>query len=137
MIEIYLRERLLDDNTLKALVVDRIFPVTVRKDATFPSLVYRRVSGSNGYDLDGPDGLRTVTVEVRCWATDYTAARTLADHVRRIMDGYREKSSEGPFRRCTVTDGADEFEEIDDTLGVYAAVALVTMTYDEDWTEPN
>lgn len=132
MIEIYLVARLNDDPTLDALIDERIFPVVVRKETDFPCLVYSRVSGSNGYDLDGPDGLRTVTTEVRCYAAAYADARALAEHVRRVMDGHRDALDDGPFRMVRVADGEDGY---DDAVQVFWATALVSMMYDSNYTE--
>lgn len=134
IIETYLVEKLNADSTLDALIDERIFPVAVVQGTALPRLTYRRISGSNGYDLQGPDGLRTVTTEVRCWARDYPVARTLADHVRRIMDGYREAISAGPFRMVRVADGEDDYDE---TVNAFLATALVSMTYDSNYTEPD
>ena len=128
MIESIMVAKLNADPTLATLLAGRIFPVVVRQDTAFPCVIYSRTSGYNGYELDRPDGLRTVTVDVRCYALTYAETRALAEHIRRVMDGYRDAPGDGVLRFVRVRDGEDGY---DDTLTVFWSTVQIEMTYEE------
>ncbi|MBO9394735.1 MAG: hypothetical protein J7458_17635, partial [Caldilinea sp.] len=81
-----------------------------------------------GYTLAGRAGWRTVTLQIVCWAADYTEARTLAEAVRQLFDAYSETSSTGSIRFISVSDGADEYAP---ELEAFGAVVTLTIEYDD------
>jgi len=133
VIELYLKSRLLADTTLKNAINSQIYPVVASADAVLPYLVYARVSGVGDYDHGGTSGLRTVETEVRAWADTYDSARTLTDHVRRVMDGHRDAIGAGPFRMVRVSDGEDFYVK---DLDAFGTTVIVSMRYDEGAVTP-
>lgn len=129
MIESVMVAKLNADPALAAALGGRIFPVVVRQDTAFPCAIYSRIAGYNGYDLDRPDRLRTVTVDVRCYALTYAETRALAEHIRRILDGYRDAPGSGVLRFVRVRDGEDGY---DDTLLVFWSTVQIEMTYADE-----
>lgn len=57
-----------------------------------PGIVLNVVSGAEGLTLTGPDGLTPSRVQVDCYATTYSAAKTLSRDVVASLHGYRANS---------------------------------------------
>lgn len=129
MIEKRIKALLLADTTIAAAVGPRVTPVVLRQETGLPCLVYRRLDSTPDYTLAGRAGWRTVTIQVTCWADDYTEARTLAEAVRKKLDAYSELSGVGSIRFISVGDGADEYAV---ELEAFGAVATLTVEYDDE-----
>jgi hypothetical protein len=128
MIEKRIAAMLLTDTTITDAVGRRVTPVVMRQETELPALVYRRLDSAPGYTLAGRAGWRTVTLQIVCWAADYTEARTLAEAVRQLFDAYSETSSTGSIRFISVSDGADEYAP---ELEAFGAVVTLTIEYDD------
>lgn len=67
------------ESTINALVADRIYPVILPTDATYPAITWTIVSGSSRPTLTGT-GMFRWTLQFDCWADDayLTAAKARA-----------------------------------------------------------
>lgn len=78
----WLKTILSSDQGVKALVADRIFPVTISLGVSFPAISYRRLTvdlpGAAVKGLAGP--VRT-TVRINGWDNDYDSACAVASAV--------------------------------------------------------
>jgi hypothetical protein len=77
---------LIADTAVKAIVVDRVYPIAAKQAALLPQIVFRRVSTERIGSLLGESGLEHVRVQVDCQATTYLAAKVLAGAVLDAMD---------------------------------------------------
>lgn len=62
-----------------------------------PALVLNVISDTEGYTLDGPDGLSAIRVQADCYATTYGAAKALSRAVRSKLSGHSGGQFQGVF----------------------------------------
>lgn len=84
-----LRDVLLNDAGVAAICATRVDWGARPQGRVLPAVVLMQVSGTDGLDLDGPDGLSRVRVQADCYGVTYGAAAGLADAVRAALNGYR------------------------------------------------
>lgn len=65
---------------------DRIEPVARTQALAVPAITLQRVSSVPFAHLRANGALRVNSVQVDCWASDYTSARTLADACTAALD---------------------------------------------------
>lgn len=111
------------DASVVATVGDRIWPVAIRLNPVFPAITYGRESGGREYALDANVTAAHTVLTVRCWATDYPAARELATAVTAALD----RVTTTDVQVMSVRDGADMYL---DTLNVFGCTLMVEM---EQW----
>ena len=124
MIEQRIVSLLAADAAITAAVGQRLNPVVLRQETALPSLVYRRLASDPEYTLAGRAGWRSVTVQIFCWAQEYSQARALAERVRVVLDAYSETESAGSIRFVSVSDGADEYVAELDAFGCVCNLAI-------------
>lgn len=84
-----LRAMLLADAEIVAAFGSRIYPRLLPQSPTLPALVLHLISTSSGMINTGRDGVDRRRVQVDCWAARYEDAETLANLVKRTLDGGR------------------------------------------------
>jgi hypothetical protein len=88
MIEYDLKDYLLEQPAISALIGDRVYPVRLPQGVTLPAVTYQRVAGGEDLTHSGAGPARAL-VQVDCWANGYDAALTLAAAVRAALAGHR------------------------------------------------
>jgi hypothetical protein len=128
-----LRNALVTNTSVTAIVSTRIYPVLAPASAALPFITYRRAGVSRSQSLAGPIGLPTVNLEVEVYDTTYNGARELADVCRVALDGYG-----GTFDTVTVANTSLE-NEVDGFValagGEVPPVYSVTQNYNVLWNE--
>lgn len=119
-VETELVDLLQANTTVMAAVGDRIWPVSVRLQGTFPAITYGRNSGRREYALNGNLVQLSATVIVRCWAKEYHDARVLADACAVALD----RKTTTVIGIVMVSDGADVWLEGLDVFGCTLQVEL-------------
>lgn len=74
---------------LVALVGDRVYPRRQPRDATFPLVLYTRVSTRRAMTQSGPDGLAEPRIQFDVWARDPDSADAVAEQIRLALHGFR------------------------------------------------
>lgn len=124
MIEADVVELLLADATVVAAVGGRITPVAVRVEAGLPALTFARQAGARTYTFTGaPDA--TITIALTAWASEWPAARNLAEAVREALDMATSEAIE----IASVTDGADVY---DPDAGLFGCTIIAEVQYSEE-----
>lgn len=93
MIEEAVRDRLLDDATVAALVGSRVYTGAMPQRPTFPLITLTKVDKLSDLALDGTVGPNQLRVQVDCWDDDVDGVRALAAAV----NGDDSQSSNGPL----------------------------------------
>jgi hypothetical protein len=101
-----------------------IYAVAVPKAATFPFCVYKRANIMREPTLAGPSFLPLLSIQIASWATNYDAARELADEVRLALDGQI-----GTLAGCIIHD-MRLVSETDDYLDPAAVGAQLPPAYE-------
>ena len=79
---------LLASGSVSALVAARVLPHSRLQGSALPAVTVQRISGGLLYADDGEIGLENPRMQVDCWATTYTAAKTLARAVTSALSAY-------------------------------------------------
>jgi hypothetical protein len=92
---------------LSALVSTRIYPKRAPQGATFPHVVYQRVSGARITNLD-TESIQNPRYQFDCWSTSYDEAKAVAVQLEAALVA-------SSVTAIPLSDRDDE----DDTLGIY------------------
>lgn len=84
-----LREFLLDDSGIAAVVSDRVFPIILKQGEKRASIVYQRISGLGDHNMQQPTGLNRPRYQIDCWSLTTAEANSLANLVKERIDGFR------------------------------------------------
>jgi hypothetical protein len=114
-----LRDYLLADATLFALVNTRIFPAVIPQGTLFPCIGYMEVSTTRFLALDGPTGLAQWQMAFASFAETYQQAKAVGDAIRKRLDG-KSKLTQGATYFGAIT-MASELDGFDAEAGVNAA----------------
>jgi Protein of unknown function (DUF3168) len=96
MIEAGLFALLSTEPSISELVADRVYPVILPTDGTFPAITYQIAGGTSKPTLT-TTGLQKIRLQLDCWATDaYLTAATVRAAVTKFLAG----------RACALSDGA-------------------------------
>lgn len=131
--ESVLRAALVADATVSGLVGSRIYPLIGPKGSTLPLVLWRRTAIRREQTLAAPMGVPTVVLEYQVLAETYEAARTAADAIRGVLDGYTGTADNTTVRQTSLEDEADDLvslngAELPDTYAV-------RQTYEVLWQE--
>ncbi len=95
------------DATIEGIVSDRIFPNIVQQGEAMPAITYQQISGPRDQTMDGPSGLVQTRFQINCLAEKYIDARTLAEAVRKELDGYHGTVNTVVIQIIMLADEAD------------------------------
>ncbi len=73
---------------LVALVSNRIYPNIAPHEATYPLVVYQKISGPREATHDGNAGLARPRFQFSCYSPDYLAAKNVALRVVQGLHGF-------------------------------------------------
>lgn len=82
-------DKLKGSAAVNAIVGQRIAPWESTQSLTLPNITYLRVSSNREHIMAGSDGFCHAMIQIDCWAATYSAAKDLAEAVRRTLDGYK------------------------------------------------
>jgi hypothetical protein len=107
--EAVLRAALVADATMAGLVGTKIYPLAADTEATLPWVTWRRTAIRRQPTLAGPMGVPIVTIEFTVFAATYESARTVADRMRQVLDGYTGTADNTTVRQTSLEDESDDF----------------------------
>ena len=102
----------------------RVYPVVVPQGAARPYVRYFRVSGPRFGVMAGASGLAMGRIQFDCVADRYATAKTLAQALRVLWDGWSGESAGVTIQGCRVVAEDDQYEE---SLGEGAALVSVDV----------
>lgn len=95
MIEETVRNILLADAAITALVDDRIYPDQLPDAATFPAMVITKATGLGEYDLQGDTGVEECRLQIDHYAEGAGAVIALKTLTRRRLSGFKGGAESG------------------------------------------
>ena len=131
--ESVLRSALVANAGVSALLGTKIYPLAADADATLPWVTWRRSAIRREQTLSGPMGVPTVVVEYDIVAATYEAARTLADAIRGVLDGYTGTIDNTTVRQARLDDESDQFASLNGAE--LPDLYIVRQTYQVLWQE--
>lgn len=131
--EAAIRSVLLASPAMAALIGNRVFPVLAPATAPLPFVTWRRISVQRQQSMAGPIGMPTVYLSVDVFAETYEAARTLADAIRQVLDGWGGEMNDVSVASVSLTNEADGFVTL--AGGDLPPVYTVQLTFAVLWQE--
>lgn len=131
--EAVLRSALVASTAVTSVIGSRIYPVLAPASAALPFVTWRRSGIERAQTLTGPAGLPRVSVEYSIYGTTYEQARSVADAMRLVLDGYGGTADNTTVKQTSLEDESDDFVTLAgaDLPPVYQ----VTQRYDLWWSE--
>lgn len=111
----------------------RIYPMLAPEEATYPCVVYERISTFPRRHLTANSGLATARYQFGCWADSAKEARELAEQARQALDNYTG-SSTGTTITLIAHDNTSEdvFDSPDqEEKRVFVVFLVFMVTYQE------
>lgn len=95
----------------------RVYPAPAPEDATYPLIVYQRISTVRVRSMLGGSQLAKARLQINAHAQTYAAAKTLADEIRNALDDYAGTMGTVNVSGCFLEDDADMPDVSPDLLG--------------------
>ena len=131
--EAAVRNALVTDQAVAALVGTKVYPVLAPATATLPFITWRRISVQREQGLAGPLGNAMVMLSVDVYAETYEAVRDLADACRVVLDGWGGTYQNAVVKNVSLTNEADGFVTL--AGGDVPPVYTVQLTFSALWQE--
>jgi hypothetical protein len=131
--EAALREVILENQTMAEAINTRLYPVIAPATVTTPFVVYRRSAIRREATFTGPLGNPTVSIEFQLMADTYESVRTLADSLRKAIDGWTGVVGDVLIRQTFLDQEYDHFAQLQGAE--MPAVYCVSQSYDVIWEE--
>jgi len=96
------RATLLNDSTVKALVLTRVYPRLLPPKITLPAIAYQQISSIHEQKLSGPADFAVTRFQITCIAKTYEEVVELATAVRLALDGYSGTWDDMTVEACTI-----------------------------------
>ncbi len=123
MIETLIRNTLIADLSLTALVVQRIYPISLPQNPIYPALAYTRIS-TFGRELHhaGAAKVAEARFQLSCFGNDPSQAKSVATAARRALHG---KTLSGGGEKIFWCQAVNEIDLWDTDLGYQVALDLI------------
>lgn len=105
------RALILADDTVRGIVDNRVYPLFLPQGVNYPAISYSQASGPRDSDLCGPTGRARRRLTVNSWAKTHVQVWSLADALRRVINGYRGDMSGTFVGNVTMENEFDLYEE--------------------------
>jgi len=89
MIEESIHYELRHDADITALVSNRIYPLLLPQEVTYPAISFQLISSQRIHDIGGPTGRAHPRIQIDCWAETYSGVKDLSNEVRLCLDGFK------------------------------------------------
>jgi hypothetical protein len=120
MIEKGLRDLLCNDDTVGPMVGgclspfspgQRVRPILLPEGSNYPAIVYLVTATSPLTSMDGVNALQMKRFQIDCYGANAVAAKSLAQAVHNLLDGFRGVLSEGTLvQSCLPNQDVDTFD---------------------------
>ncbi len=110
MIEQAVYDILRNDALVEAIAGDRIYPLLMPQNATYPAITYQRISTDRARSLSGRDYEKRVRLQVDVWSKTFGEAKSLSTAVAAALDDYAGVLAGLQIGACSLVDERDEFE---------------------------
>lgn len=87
MIQAQIFTALLNSAEVQAIVFGRVYPVRLPREVVLPAVVYHVAGIEPVSHLEGDSGVDNNTIELSCWAKDYSTVQSLVRAVRASLSG--------------------------------------------------
>lgn len=96
--EAFLHSVLSEDDTLAAVVSDRIWPSPPNADIQLAYVLYFRVDTQPDRHLRGSSGLTKYTAQIEYWSLEASTTTLISDIITSLLDNYAGDEVQGCFQ---------------------------------------
>lgn len=112
MIESGLYSFLSGNTNFSAVAGNRIYPVILPQNATFPCITYRIEGDERGFNFsDGQEGFVGASIQIDAWGESYKSAKALAEILRSELMNYSGLMGSVSVNRVFVDTPIDIYED--------------------------
>jgi hypothetical protein len=111
MIEIAVRERLIDDEGVGGVLGTRIYPLVIPETALLPAVAYQRISTVRVVGHEGAVPLARVRMQLTIVADGYAAVTAVGDLIRGALHGVAWEATLGTVHSSLLDSSSDEWAE--------------------------
>lgn len=108
--------RLTGDAGVTDLVGQRVYPLRLPQEPTYPAIMYQRVSTNEAHTHDQAGGLAESRVQFDCLAVTYSQAQALAAAVRAALNGWVDDGN--GILACLLENQIDLYEDTTESYRV-------------------
>ncbi len=133
--EYALRNRLIADATVVALIGTRIYPRRLPQNPQLPAVTYSRVRGTSVTGHTGPSGYAAARLQFDSWAVTDLAARNLSGALKLRLNGFKGFVSGVTFHHVLFDSDQDLDEDVpvaNGTRGLYRNSAEYQVAFAEE-----
>lgn len=106
----HINSKLSASRELTEAIGERMYPVAVAAETTFPFIVYERTSVTPNHTKDGSPG-DTVAANVYVFSRNYAESVAVAEQVRTALDGSGGRYATFEVEDCYLTDADEAFAD--------------------------
>ncbi len=121
-----IRTYMLTRTAITDLISTRIYAQKLPEAATFPSLVYNRISSTRNYSHSGDSNMTSPRIQYSCFAETYEEAKDLAEQIVSEMSGFKGTAGSSTIYSTFVE---NELDLIDPESKLYFIPVDLMITY--------
>jgi Protein of unknown function (DUF3168) len=92
-IEYAIRDLILSDPAIVAIVGTRVYPAPLPANPVYPAITYQQISQGNVSSHSGNSHLANTRLQLTCWASSHTANSDLRDNLKRVLRDFHGNQS--------------------------------------------
>ena len=128
IVEEAVRDKLLSDSAVSALVSERVYASELPQKPTYPAIIYEHVDSERDFTMEGPSGFVTTTMEIRVYASSYSGVKDLATKIRQVLNGLDDMILGVKILGIFLQNESDDFDE---DLDVNISILDYSVNHDE------
>lgn len=96
---------------ISAIVSDRIYPMKMPEDPTFPCVTYQRISSVRNQTLQGRVAYCDSIFQIDSWSKDYDVTKQIAGEIFAVLEGFRGTVSSVDIQAVLSQNEIDLYED--------------------------
>jgi len=89
MIEEVFRNYLINDPGITSYVAQRIYPLRLPQNPTYPSITYQVISEVTTYHMTAENSIRECRIQIDIYAESYAESKTIWRTIHNVISGFR------------------------------------------------
>lgn len=118
-----LRSALVDNAGVVAIVGQRVYPVLLPQNPTYPAISYERISSTG---QDGTSNRKESRYQINCWARTYAGVVSLSAAVKVALEEYHDADQTPGISWVRVVNELDDYDSEVDVFRIIVDVILHT-----------
>jgi len=128
VIEEAIRNKLLNDANVSALVGTRIYTNEIPQKPTYPVILYEQINSERDFTMQGPSGIVTTSIQIRAYDSNYSGVKDLTTKIRQVLNGLTETILGVNIFGIFLQNESDEYDE---DLEINSTILDYSISHDE------